>query len=113
MSSLQIPLDHYTDQDFLKVFREDLANSTQQVIILSPFLSKNRATDYYPVLRSLILREVAVEVYTKPKSEQPISLQNHFDDVRRNLINIGAKFLVRLEYVAFFKAAINYKGKEM
>lgn len=95
MSSLQIPLDHYTDQDFLKVFREDLANSTQRVIILSPFVSKNRATDYYAVLRSLLLREVTVEVYTKPKSEQPISLQNHFDDVKHNLMNIGAKFLVR------------------
>jgi hypothetical protein len=45
---LRIPIAHCSDREFLDLFRADLASSTDQVTILSPFMSQNRAIHYYP-----------------------------------------------------------------
>jgi hypothetical protein len=45
---LRIPIVHCSDREFLDLFRADLASSTDQVTILSPFMSQNRAIHYYP-----------------------------------------------------------------
>lgn len=95
MSSFRIPITHFTEQDFLEAFRTDLANASQQAVILSPFLSKNRAFCYYPVLRLLALKKATIDIYTKPKLEQPQSLRNHFEEVANNLKTMGIGFNVR------------------
>jgi ribosomal protein L37AE/L43A len=95
MKSLSVSIAHCTGRDFLEAFRADLADATEQVAILSPFLSQNRAIHYYPVLRSLTLRQVLIDVYTKPKPEQPQSLREHFDGVERRLKDAGVGFHMR------------------
>jgi ssDNA-binding Zn-finger/Zn-ribbon topoisomerase 1 len=90
-----LPISHHTDTDFLNVFRQDLITATREVLILSPFLSANRAIHYYPILRSLKQREVNIKVYSKPKAEQPRGLKHHFDQVEKQLLNLGISLQVR------------------
>ncbi|MBW1716038.1 MAG: hypothetical protein JRJ77_09465 [Deltaproteobacteria bacterium] len=88
----KISISHYSEGSFLDRFRQDLAQCTNHVTILSPFLSQNRAVHYYPVLHSLTLRKVIIDVYTRPKGEQPETLQDQFDSVKRTLNRIGIHF---------------------
>src|SRR5262245_48824344 len=81
----QIPIAHCSERDFVDLFRVDLASSTERVIILSPFLSPNRTIHYYPVFRSLTIRHVIINIYTKPKYEQPESLRDYYGEVERGL----------------------------
>lgn len=91
----RIHITHYSDQEFLDAFRADLANCAEQVIILSPFLSQNRAIHYYPAMLSLAARHVVVEVYAKPENEQPESLREHFGWVADGLRRAGVRFYTR------------------
>lgn len=95
MLGLKISIRHCSEQHFLDSFRGDLANGDEQVIILSPFLSQNRALYYYPVLQALINKQVTVDVYARPKSGQPESLRAHFEQVERNLQRIGVHLYLR------------------
>ena len=89
---LSFQVYHFTDDEFLEHFRQDLSESIERVIILSPFLAPNRALSYYPVLHSLILRKVCVEIYAKPKSEQPDILRKSYDGIVGRLKQIGVYF---------------------
>jgi hypothetical protein len=95
MGNPQITISHFTDQSFLPAFRLDLMRAVYHIVILSPFLSRNRAAYYYPVLRSLVRHQVRVVIYAKPKQEQPESLRSHFDEVERNLKLINIDFQTR------------------
>jgi hypothetical protein len=64
-------------------------------MILSPFLSQNRAIHYYPVFHALTAREVVIDIYTRPRHEQPESLRNHYGQVELGLKRAGAQFHVR------------------
>ncbi|MFQ5875823.1 MAG: phospholipase D-like domain-containing protein, partial [Dehalococcoidia bacterium] len=90
-----IPIIHCSEREFFDAFRADLAGSTEHVTILSPFLSQNRAIRYYPVLRSLMVRQVKVEVYARPRHEQPETLRALCGEVERGLKRAGVRFHVR------------------
>lgn len=91
----EIYITHHSEEKFLERFREDLANSMCSVVILSPFVSQNRAVHYYPVLHALTFRNVLIDVYTRPKAEQPVTLQEQFNSVERTFYRIGAHFHLR------------------
>ena len=63
--------------------------------MLSPFVSKNRAACYYPILRLLVQRNIDVDIYTKPMVEQPQGLRSHFKEVESSLKVIGIGFYIR------------------
>jgi hypothetical protein len=72
-----IAIRHHRESDFHAQFRNDLSTALQRIIILSPFLSQNRAAYYYPTLQVAQLRNVAIDVYARPKHEQPELLLEH------------------------------------
>jgi hypothetical protein len=86
---------HCVEHDFLDCFRADLVASRASVIILSPFVSPARCSNYYPVLHVLSARAVAVSVYVRPEPEQPDGLRNHFREVVRGLESAGAHVSLR------------------
>jgi ribosomal protein L37AE/L43A len=90
-----IPIIHCCETDFFDSFRADLIKCQEQAAILSPFLSYNRAVRYYPILQSLAARNVRIDIYAKPRNEQPESLQDTFDVVERGLKRQGTYFHVR------------------
>ena len=85
-----LKIEHCSDQFFLDRFRTDLANAAREVVILSPFLSTNRALHYYPVLSTLTARNVKVDVYARPQYQQPESIREHYPLVENGLNSIGA-----------------------
>lgn len=91
----RIPILHCSEREFFDAFRADLIQSAEHVIILPPFLSQNRAIQYYPVLRSLTVRQVAIDVYARPGQEQPETLRQLYGTVERGLKRAGARFHVR------------------
>ena len=78
-----LALSHCLEDQFLDRFRADIAGAEQEVIVLSPFLSKNRASQYYAAFAATAGRAVGVTVYARPKWEQPGMLVDHFDPVKR------------------------------
>lgn len=91
----EVSITHHSEEKFLERFREDLAKCSRSVMILSPFVSQNRAVHYYPVLHALIFRKVLIDVYTRPKGEQSLTLREQFDSVQRTFNRIGANFHLR------------------
>ncbi|MBP1466247.1 hypothetical protein EYB53_011070 [Candidatus Chloroploca sp. M-50] len=87
-----ISIRHYCERDFHARFRADLSCALQHVVVLSPFLSPHRAASYYPVLQVVRQREVMVEVYARPKHEQPDLLLGHYDRVKHRLVELGVAF---------------------
>lgn len=87
-----ISISHYRESDFHGRFRDDMSDALQHITILSPFLSQNRAAYYYPVLQVAQLRNVTIDVYARPKHEQPDLLLGHYDSVKRRLIELGVAF---------------------
>lgn len=94
MASL-VEIQHFTNETFLDGFRADLIGLNRSVLILSPFISQNRATNYYPVLSTLRQRDIGIDVYIRPIAEQPSMLQPHFEPVRQSLTGLGASVHVR------------------
>lgn len=86
---------HVTDKEFLEHFRSDLISAVGSLVILSPFVSKNRAINYYPVLKTLTHRNVSINIYIRPRGEQPASLRLHFDSVSQKLVSIGSQVHLR------------------
>lgn len=86
---------HATDKSFLDYFRNDLISATDSLVILSPFVSKNRAINYYPALKALTDRNVRIDVYIRPRGEQPASLRLHFDSVSQKLVSLGSRVHLR------------------
>ena len=66
-----IKITHWRETEFLDGSRGDLADASEAVVIFSPFLSPNRASCYYAVLDSLGARRVTVDIYARPRHEQP------------------------------------------
>ena len=85
-----LKIEHCSDRFFLDRFRADLANASREIVILSPFLSANRAAQYYPVLSTLTARNVTVDVYARPQYQQPESIREHYSQVERGLSSVGA-----------------------
>ncbi len=85
-------ISHCREDEFHARFRDDLSSSVHHAVILSPFLSQNRASYYYSALQVLQARGVSVDVYARPRHEQPDTLLNHYDSVKRRLTNSGVAF---------------------
>jgi len=90
-----ITIRHCSDREFLDSFRADLTNAMAHATILSPFVSPNRAAYYYAALQSLAVRSVPVDVYARPRQEQPHSLREQFGNVERRLRAVGVRFHLR------------------
>jgi hypothetical protein len=95
MDALTVSIKHCVEADFFDNFRADLAASGTSVIILSPFVSPSRCSNYYPVLHALTARTVNVDIYVRPEFEQPEVLRHHFGTVVRGLELSGAQIHTR------------------
>jgi len=110
---VSISIQHCVEDQFLNLFRADLAASTKTVELLSPFVSLNRSSDYYAVFTALSVRSIAVRAYVRPRQEQPESLRPGFPEAIRNLESRGVQILQRPgmhEKVAAVDGAILWHG---
>lgn len=61
--SMDIIFDNTT---FLPVYKNDLLNAAQEILIVSPFVTKRRATQMLPFLSTAVARKVKVVIVTRP-----------------------------------------------
>ena len=71
----------YDGKSFYPVFADDVTNATKEVLIVSPFMRKNRLTQTIKLLSQVILNGVTVTVVTRPpedfkEKERDIVIQN-------------------------------------
>lgn len=71
----------YDGKSFYPVFANDVTHATKEVLIVSPFMRKNRLTQTIKLLSQVILNGVSVTVVTRPpddfkEKERDIVIQN-------------------------------------
>ncbi len=71
----------YDGKSFYPVFADDITHATKEILIVSPFMRKNRLTKTIKLLSQVILNGVSVTVVTRPpedfkEKERDIVIQN-------------------------------------
>lgn len=71
----------YDGKSFYPVFADDVIHATKEILIVSPFMRKNRLTQTIKLLSQVILNGVSVTVVTRPpedfkEKERDIVIQN-------------------------------------
>jgi hypothetical protein len=87
--------DQYTEKTFWPAFFSDLRTVQNNLTIMNPFISLNRAGKLIEFFRALQGRNVNLRIYTKPPSEQGGSLAEHAEQVIQQLQSIGAAVIQR------------------
>ncbi len=103
----------YTEKNFWPVFLTDLKSATNSVIIVSPFISLNRAGRLMNLFRTLLVRNVGIRIYTRPPSGQPDSLFEQSGVVLTEFRKIGATLILKQKLhqkVALIDGKITWEG---
>ena len=88
----------YDGKSFYPVFSEDISRAKTEVLIVSPFMRKNRLTQIVKLLIPVMLNGITVTVVTRPPDDFKESEQ---DTVRQNaefLKNCGIKVKYKSEF---------------
>ena len=59
----------YDGKSFYPVFADDVTHATKEILIVSPFMRKNRLTQTIKLLSQVILNGVSVTVVTRPPED--------------------------------------------
>ncbi len=74
----------YDETTFYQQFRHDLLRSASEVVIESPFISRERAGTLYPIFEQLINRGVRVYVVTRDPREHSETMEEQSEaEIRR------------------------------
>lgn len=65
----------YDETTFYRKFTQDLLNATHEVVIESPYITKERMKSLYPVFEALIDRGVKIVVITRDPGEHSETLE--------------------------------------
>jgi len=60
-----LPLNMFDQKDFYNAFIEDLKKAKSRIVIFSPFVSKKRVTDLFPVFEEILEKNVPIYVVTR------------------------------------------------
>ncbi len=74
--------------DFYPLFKNDLLQTKDEVLIVSPFITPNRITYFEPIFRELYKKGVKTFIITKPFKEQKISKELG-REITNNLKNLN------------------------
>jgi phosphatidylserine/phosphatidylglycerophosphate/cardiolipin synthase-like enzyme len=84
----------FDEKSFYSSFLSDLENSKDEVIIESPFISKNRMKKLMPTFKRLLNRGVTIYVTTKDPSLLDEPLASHSEAVIREFELMGVNIIV-------------------
>ena len=60
----------YTERNFYSAFFADLRKCIREIIIVSPFLTANRAQQFFNLFRSKVAEGIEVRIFTRTLKEQ-------------------------------------------
>ena len=91
----------YDGNNYLQVFYADISASEKEVIIVSPYMRKNRFPQISRVLSNAITNNASVTVFTRPS--------DNFKESERALVEQNANFLREQNIKVVFKSNLNQK----
>ncbi|HRT69988.1 MAG TPA: AAA domain-containing protein [Syntrophales bacterium] len=103
----------YTEKNFWAQFFQDVIRSQQRLIILSPFLSVRRSSNFMDYFRVMKERGIDIRVYTRPRNQQTGEMANQADIVIDQLRSIGVMVIERRsmhQKVAIIDDTIAWEG---
>ena len=68
-NSLDSPSIIYNGKNFLPVYYNDINNASSEIIIISPFMRKNRITQFIKVLSPIVAKNISVTIITRPPED--------------------------------------------
>lgn len=103
----------YTDVNFYPAFFTDLRRATEEVIILSPFLSTRRSGHFVELFRLMIQGGVKIKILTRPPKEQTGNFALNAEMVVEQMRKIGVEVTERRrmhQKVAIIDRSIAWEG---
>lgn len=91
----------YDGNSFYPVFADDIAHAKKEILIVSPFMRKNRLTQIIKLLTSAMLKGAAVKVVTRPPED--------FKEGERETVSQNAKFLANSGVQIAYKSEFHQK----
>ena len=107
------PGQMYTEKNFWAKFFQDVIRSQQRLIILSPFLSVRRSSNFMDSFRAMKGKGIDIRIYTRPSNQQTGEMANQADIVIDQLRSIGAMVIERRsmhQKVAIIDDTIAWEG---
>lgn len=68
-NTLDSPSIIYDGKNFLPVYYNDINNATNEIVIVSPFMRKNRITQFIKILSPIAAKNISVTVITRPPED--------------------------------------------
>jgi hypothetical protein len=103
----------YTAHNFYAAFFTDLRKATREIIIVSPFLTANRAQQFFDLLRSKIALGVAVRVFTQTVRDGTGEMSRQAEMVIGGLKQINVQIVERKglhQKFAFIDRKVAWEG---
>lgn len=103
----------YTERNFYAAFFADLKKATHEIIIVSPFITADRAQHFFGLFRSQVARGVEVRVFTRMLREQGGDMLRQAEMVFEEFGRIGVQVVERRglhQKFAFVDRSIAWEG---
>lgn len=68
-NTLDSPSIIYDGKNFLPVYYNDINNASNEIVIISPFVRKNRISQFIKVLSPIVAKNVSVTIITRPPED--------------------------------------------
>jgi len=85
----------YTERNFWAQFLQDIRGVQQRLMILSPFVSVNRAGTFMDYFRAMIGQGIDIRIYTRPLNQQVGEMASQSEIVVGQLRSIGVNVIER------------------
>jgi hypothetical protein len=103
----------YTERNFYAGFFADLRKATKEIIIVSPFLTANRAQQFFNLFRSKLADGLELRVFTQTLGEQQGDMFRQAEMVFEELKRIGVQVVERRglhQKFAFIDREVAWEG---
>lgn len=83
----------YDGHTATEAFEQDIANATNSIVIVSPYIQHGRVSKLLPILQEAVAADVAVSIHTKDAETYDISKQPEVQSAIALLREIGAQII--------------------
>ncbi len=84
----------FDETTFYQKFTQDLLHASREVVIESPYITRERMIGLFPIFNALIKRDVKVYVITRDPREHMESLENQSESEIRKFEALGVQVLL-------------------
>ncbi len=84
----------HTEKTFYSSFLEDLDNCREEVIIESPYITGERASQFIPIFEKLLDKGVRIYVMTRDPKEHTLSMEDQSEEAIRTFEIMGVQTLL-------------------